>query len=219
MLSQQIEQVLLDEGVAAPGGAQPGRAPQPAPQRAPTRGRPAVPGQSQSQVIGSSEEVLRMVTDERLNSLIVVATSGMMEKVRDLVERLDTPTPYEANTLHIYELLNAEAEQVEEALQGLVGGGGSRGSSRARRNNQQQRRNTQGHAEPAADPRPRNSDGWHRRAAARPTCSPSSSPCRSRATTRPIRCSSCAHRRTGSCLSPSSRSSMCASARSTWTRS
>lgn len=136
-LSQQIEQVLLDNGNGAKGAAgQAQRAQQPAaPQRAPVRGRPAVPGQSQSQVIGTNEEVLRMVSDERLNSLIVVATSGMMEKVRDLVERLDTPTPYEANTLHIYELLNAEAEQVEQALQGLVGGGGggSRSTTGSRR--------------------------------------------------------------------------------------
>lgn len=145
IIAQQIEQVLLDTGAprgGAAAGGQPGR-PQPAaPQRPTNRGRPSVPGASQSQVIGSNEEVLRMVTDERLNSLIVVATAGMMEKVRDLVERLDTPTPYEANTLHIYELLNAEAEQVEQALQGLVGGGGSRGSSR--RSGQQNRRNTQG---------------------------------------------------------------------------
>lgn len=148
IIAQQIEQVLLDDGSGRAQAAQAGRAPQPAPQRAPTRGRPAVPGQSSSQVIGSNEETLRMVTDERLNSLIVVASSGMMEKVRDLVERLDTPTPYEANTLHIYELLNAEAEQVEEALQGLVGGGGSRGGSSRRTS--QQRRNTQGNTQQQA---------------------------------------------------------------------
>lgn len=155
IISQQIEQVLLDTGAPRGGsaaGQQPGR-PQPvAPQRAPTRGRPAVPGASQSQVIGSNDEVLRMVTDERLNSLIVVATSGMMEKVRDLVERLDTPTPYEANTLHIYELLNAEAEQVEQALQGLVGGGGGSSRGNTRRSGQQNRRTTQGGQQQAAAP-------------------------------------------------------------------
>lgn len=158
VISDQINQVLLDNGNGAKGQQRPGAgaAPQPVPQRAPVRGRPNVPGQSASQVIGSNEEVLRMVSDERLNSLIVVATAGMMEKVRDLVERLDTPTPYEANTLHIYELLNAEAEQVDQALQGLVGGGGgysgSRSSTSSRRstgssfgrnsrNSQTQRRN------------------------------------------------------------------------------
>src|SRR5690606_28300443 len=66
-------------------------------------------------------EVLRMVPDERLNSLIVVATAGMMERVRDLVKRLDSPVPYEQNNMHIYELLNADAELMEQALQPLIG--------------------------------------------------------------------------------------------------
>lgn len=118
-LAQQIEQVLGEasgSGVAArPGQAQPAR---------PTRPVRPVPGATATQVFGAKEETLRMVPDERLNSLIVVAPEGMMEKVRDLVKRLDTPTPYESNTLHIYELLNADAEQVEQAIQPLVGGGG-----------------------------------------------------------------------------------------------
>lgn len=117
-LSQQIEQVLLDTG-AAPRSSR-GAPAQPQPTR-PTRPTRPVPGAVSSQVIGAREETLRMVPDERLNSLIVVASEGMMEKVRDLVKRLDTPTPYEANNLHIYELLNADAEAVETALQPLVG--------------------------------------------------------------------------------------------------
>lgn len=129
-LAQQLEQVLSDSG----GGGTPVRGAQPQPAR-PTRPVRPVPGATSTQVFGAKEETLRMVPDQRLNSLIVVASEGMMEKVRDLVKRLDTPTPYEANNLHIYELLNADAEQVEQALQPLVGtaprkassGGGSGG--------------------------------------------------------------------------------------------
>ena len=122
VIQQQLEQVLLDTsgtgGRPMPGAPQ-GQAPSPV---RPTRTvRPTVPGAGPSQVIGTREEVLRMVPDERLNALIVVASDGMMEKVRDLVKRLDTPTPYEANNLHIYELLHADAEQVEQALQGITG--------------------------------------------------------------------------------------------------
>lgn len=118
VLAQQLEQVLLDSGGGA-RAAQAAARPQPTrPTRPPVR---PVPGAVASQVIGSREEVLRMVSDERLNALIVMATDGMMERVRDLVKRLDMPTPYEANNLHIYELLNADAEQVETALQPLIG--------------------------------------------------------------------------------------------------
>lgn len=122
VLATQLEQVLLD---AEAGGAAvtSTRAtttvrPTTRPTRPTTR---TVPGAESSEVIGSNEEVLRMVPDERLNSLIVVATAGMMEQVRDLVVRLDSPTPYEQNNFHIYELLNADAELMEQALQPLVG--------------------------------------------------------------------------------------------------
>lgn len=118
VLSQQLEQVLLDgEG----GGPQRPNVQRPQPTRPTRPTRRPVPGAVTQQIIGSREETLRMVPDERLNALIVVANEGMMERVRDLIIRLDTPTPYEANNLHIYELLNADAEQVEQALEPLVG--------------------------------------------------------------------------------------------------
>ncbi len=134
VMSTQIEEVLADEG-GGPGGGSAAvrRVP-----RRPIRTTRTVPGSQSSQVIGSREEVLRIVPDERLNALIVVASEGMMERVRDLIQRLDTPTPYEANNLHIYELLNADAEEVEKAIEPLLGTGGRRGrrsggsSSRAR---------------------------------------------------------------------------------------
>ncbi|HOK08426.1 MAG TPA: type II secretion system secretin GspD [Candidatus Hydrogenedens sp.] len=121
-LAQQIEQVLSETKTTGTAGrpVMPS-APQPI-VRPPTR---SVPGAPSMQIIGSRQEVLRMVPDTRLNALIVVATEGMMEKVRDLIKRLDCPTPYEANNLHIYELLNADAEKVEQALQPLIGGSGS----------------------------------------------------------------------------------------------
>lgn len=119
ILSTQIQQVLLGDGTA-PGGR-----PSPQPQISPVRPvratRPTTVPQQSSQVIGSREEILRMVPDERLNALIVVATQDMMTQVRDLVKRLDTPTPYEANNMHIYQLLNADAEAVETAIQPLIG--------------------------------------------------------------------------------------------------
>jgi general secretion pathway protein D len=139
VVATQLEQVLLDtEGTGAAQAAS--RTSTTRPQAATTRPtRPTtrnVPGAETSEVIGSNDEVLRMVPDERLNSLIVVATAGMMERVRDLVKRLDSPTPYEQNNMHIYELLNADAELMEQALQPLIGtaprrqeGGGGGGAA------------------------------------------------------------------------------------------
>ncbi len=119
----QINQVLMVDA-AATGAPRP-NVPQPQMPPTPVRPvratRPMPAPRTGSEVIGSREEVLRMVPDERLNSLIVVATEGMMAQVRDLVKRLDTPTPYESNNMHIYQLLNAEAEAIEQAIQPLIG--------------------------------------------------------------------------------------------------
>ena len=118
VLAQQIEQVLLEQGATTTSTSRTTR--RPVPTRPPVR--PTVPGRSQPVIIGSSEEILRIVPDERLNAIIVIATENLMERVRDLVAKLDTPTPYEANNMHVYELLNADAEQVEGALNAIIGG-------------------------------------------------------------------------------------------------
>ncbi len=121
VLATQITEVLqVDDAGAVMRPGQPPQRP-PTPVRPVRATRPTPMPQPGMQVIGSREEVLRMVSDERLNALIVVATEGMMVRVRDLVKRLDTPTPYEANNMHIYQLLNADAEAVEQALQPLIG--------------------------------------------------------------------------------------------------
>ncbi len=131
VMAQQIQQVLLGTGQAesatpaAP--SQPARTPRtpatPRAQRNQQQRNMPVPGQSVATVVGARDETLRLVPDERLNSLIVIATPSFMERVRDLIAKLDTPTPYEANNLNVYNLLNADAEKVEEALSALVGTG------------------------------------------------------------------------------------------------
>lgn len=114
-----INEVLTDTGSQPGQGGGVQRAIQ---TRAPrTTVRPAVGGQQQTQIIGQREEVLRIVPDERLNALIVVATATRMQQVRDLIDHLDTPIDYESDNMHIRELLNADAEAVEEALSALTG--------------------------------------------------------------------------------------------------
>ena len=122
VLAQQLNEVLMGTG-AAPTGPRAASPPTPQrpmpPQRLPTSR--ALPGQAGSSVVGSREEVLRIVPDERLNALIVIATPTLMERARELIAKLDTPTPYEANNMNVYKLLNADAEKVEEALNAFLG--------------------------------------------------------------------------------------------------
>ena len=122
VLASQVQEVLVETGAA---GARPStstsrtRTTTTRPTRLPVR--PTVPGQANPMIIGSGEETLRIVPDDRLNALIVVASASMMERVRDLVAKLDTPTPYEDNRINVYPLLNANAEEVEQALSAILG--------------------------------------------------------------------------------------------------
>ncbi len=125
---QQFVQDVLSDDAAGGGGARSAAAP-----RVATRvQRATVPGKAAPTQVGSRENVLRMVPNERLNALIVVASEPMMVQVRDLIDQIDTPTPYEENTIHYVELRNADAEEVATALEGLTGlaprqGGGEGG--------------------------------------------------------------------------------------------
>jgi len=108
ILATQLQDVLLGTETAAPA-VQPPRRVRPTPGRA-----------EEPLVVGSREEKLFIVPDERLNALIVTATDSLMERVVELIEKLDTPTPYEKNNWHVVELLNARAEDVADALNGLI---------------------------------------------------------------------------------------------------
>ena len=117
VLATQIQDIL---GVGAEGAGPTDRAA--APVRVPRQpARPQVPGARQTSTVVSHEETMRIVSDERLNALIVLASAPLMEQVRELVTLLDTPTDYESDNLHVYELLNANAEDMEEALNAVIG--------------------------------------------------------------------------------------------------
>ncbi|MFO7973019.1 MAG: type II secretion system secretin GspD [Candidatus Hydrogenedentota bacterium] len=119
VLATQIQDIL---GVGADGGGPEERAARPTrvPRRPAQPQQQRVPGRQTSTVV-SHEETMRIVSDERLNALIVLASAPLMSQVRELVGLLDTPTDYESDNLHVYELLNATAEDMEEALSAMIG--------------------------------------------------------------------------------------------------
>jgi general secretion pathway protein D len=71
---------------------------------------------------------VRILTDERTNSLLVLAARPQLDEVRRLVAKLDIPVQG-GGRIHVYYLNNANAEELAETLAGLVGGSG--GSSRS----------------------------------------------------------------------------------------
>jgi general secretion pathway protein D len=82
----------------------------------------------------TSTDEPRIITDERTNSLIILASPRQIEDVKDLIRRLDYET--ERGRIHVYYLENADAQELAETLGRLGVGEGQRG------------------ARPAAGPRP-----------------------------------------------------------------
>ncbi len=115
-LADQVSEIYGAE-VAEGGGAFQGRAARrrvanPQDPNAPTAHKPPV----------------RIITDERTNSLLVLAARPQLDEVRRLVAKLDVPVRG-GGRIHVYYLNNANAEELAETLAGLVGGGG--GGSRS----------------------------------------------------------------------------------------
>ena len=116
-LADQVSEIYGAEVAEAPGGAfQSRRAARrvanPADPNAPTAHKPPV----------------RILTDERTNSLLVLAARPQLEEVRRLVAKLDVPVQG-GGRIHVYYLNNANAEELAQTLSSLVGGGGGGSSS------------------------------------------------------------------------------------------
>ena len=77
---------------------------------------------------------IKIIPDERTNSLIVVATLDQLKMIKDLIARLDFDTPRTYGKIHVYYLQYADAEELSGVLNSLVSGTGmSRtGMSRSR---------------------------------------------------------------------------------------
>jgi general secretion pathway protein D len=117
-VATQIEDVLMG-GTA--GGQQQTRPNVARPsQVASARRTQNTPGQVQNRIVGSTEDTLRMVPDERLNALVVVATESLMAQVKFLIEKLDQKAPFETNNIRYVTLKNAKAEDVSAALEPII---------------------------------------------------------------------------------------------------
>ena len=79
----------------------------------------------------SSLRGVRVLADERTNSLIVMCGVREMKAVRRLVSQLDVPLPPGSSKIHVYSLKYANAEELLPVLADLIGGrtGGSGSNS------------------------------------------------------------------------------------------
>jgi len=64
---------------------------------------------------------VRILTDERTNSLIVLAPKTQLEEVRRLVRKLDVPVAG-GGRIHVYYLQHADAEELGQTLSSMISG-------------------------------------------------------------------------------------------------
>ena len=85
-----------------------------------------------SPTTSSSPRSIRVLPDERTNSLIVMASALELKTVQRLVHQLDVPLPPGRSKIHVYTLKYANAEELLPVLADVVGGGtGSLSGSRS----------------------------------------------------------------------------------------
>jgi general secretion pathway protein D len=91
-----------------------------------------------SQTTGENSAVgFKVITDERTNSLIVIAYPDDMKKIKSVIEILDVETAEPEEGIYVIRVLNADAEQLVSVLASLFGGSGAGtgiGANRAQRN-------------------------------------------------------------------------------------
>ncbi|MEM7008829.1 MAG: secretin N-terminal domain-containing protein, partial [Thermodesulfobacteriota bacterium] len=72
----------------------------------------------------SSPVSFKVITDERTNSLIIIAYPSDMAKIKAVIEILDVKTDEPQEGIFVIRVLNADAEQIVSVLSALFGGGG-----------------------------------------------------------------------------------------------
>jgi general secretion pathway protein D len=74
---------------------------------------------------------VKIVNVDRLNSIIVIASSADIADVRELVSKLDVKAEQGGGTIHVYYLSYADAEQLASTLGGFTQGAGQRKQGQA----------------------------------------------------------------------------------------
>ena len=67
----------------------------------------------------ATEQGIKLVADERTNTVILLASEGETERIKDLIKLIDKKTPRGSEKIRVYYLEHAKAEDLAEALQSL----------------------------------------------------------------------------------------------------
>lgn len=122
-LAEQLSEVFGGEVSSTTGvAAQPGRV-------QPRVRRPTQTPQLDGGVGGGVQRApVRIITDARTNALIILAARTTLEEMRALIRRLDVPVEGQGR-IQVYYLRHADAEELSDTLNSLLGGGPAPGGA------------------------------------------------------------------------------------------
>lgn len=67
----------------------------------------------------SQTNMIKLVADDRTNMLVILASEGNTVKIKNVIKLLDTETPKGKETIHVYYLENAIAEDLASVLEAI----------------------------------------------------------------------------------------------------
>lgn len=103
------------------------------------------PSASASAVGAEGKYIEKIISDERTNSLLILANEEAIEAVKRLIEKLDVDVdPASRAQIHVVYLENAKAEDVSQVLSSLANSSGSSGGKAGQQGNARNRRNLPG---------------------------------------------------------------------------
>jgi len=82
---------------------------------------------------GSDVRLARLVAEERSNSVMIVATERMYQRVLEIIRTIDRPSAQEAGNIHVYAVQHADAEELSNTVNNIVSGGRQAGQAAGQR--------------------------------------------------------------------------------------
>jgi general secretion pathway protein D len=106
---------------------------------------PEAGGSASASAVGAEGKYIeKIISDERTNSLLILANEEAIEAVKRLIEKLDVDVdPASRAQIHVVYLENAKAEDVSQVLSSLANNTTGGSTSRNSQNNSRNRRNGQ----------------------------------------------------------------------------
>jgi general secretion pathway protein D len=123
-LGEQLSEIYGAEVASAAGGATAAQRRNRARRRTSTAATNGAAAQAGSG--GLAGPSVKIITDERTNSLLVLSSRQQLADIRKLVRKLDIPVTG-GGRIHVYYLRHADAEELSETLNSLLSGASSGG--------------------------------------------------------------------------------------------